>query len=235
MARRRTAVLISGSGSNLQALLDAAGTPDYPAEMALVVSNRADAFGLVRAQRAGVPTLTIEHRRFESREPFEAEITAALEAHGIELVCLAGFMRVLTAGFVERWHDRLLNIHPSLLPAFRSLHTHRRALEAGVLIHGCTVHLVRPELDAGPIVTQGIVPVLPDDDESRLAARVLELEHRCYPLALALLASGAVAVRGEEVAPTGASGASRLIVHSLLADSAGHQLASPGIGLCDPR
>lgn len=217
MARRRVAVLISGSGSNLQALIDASLGPGSAAEIVLVLSNRADAFGLVRAERAGIPTAVIDHRRHPERAAFEAEIMAALRAAQVEIVCLAGFMRILTAGFVEAWRDRMLNIHPSLLPAFRGLHTHARALAAGVRAHGCTVHLVRPELDDGPIVVQGVAPVLPGDDEAALAARVLELEHRCYPLALELLASGAVEVVGERV--VGAEGA-RLLLHPRLREAA---------------
>jgi phosphoribosylglycinamide formyltransferase-1 len=212
MARRRVAVLISGGGSNLQALIDANAGPGAAAEIALVLSNRADAFGLVRAERAGIPTAVVDHRTFPERTAFEAALMARLRAADVEIVCLAGFMRILTAGFVEAWHDRMLNIHPSLLPAFRGLHTHARALAAGVRVHGCTVHLVRPELDDGPILVQGIAPVLPGDDEAELGARVLELEHRCYPLALELLASVAVAVAGERV--TGAE-ERRLLLHPL--------------------
>jgi phosphoribosylglycinamide formyltransferase 1 len=190
VARRRVAVLISGGGSNLQALIDAAAGPGASFAVVLVVSNRADAFGLVRAERAGVPTRVVEHARFAGRPAFEAEVAAAIDGAGVELVCLAGFMRVLTAGFVELYPDRMLNIHPSLLPAFPGLRTHERALAVGVRVHGCTVHLVRPALDDGPILAQGIVPVLPGDDEAKLAARVLEVEHRCYPLALEAVAAG---------------------------------------------
>ena len=213
MAKRRTAVLISGRGSNLQALIDQAAQPAAAAEVALVVSNRADALGLARAEAAGIAGLAIDDRRFSDRETFEAELDRVLARAGIEIVCLAGFLRVLTAAFVARWRDRLLNIHPSLLPAFPGLHSHTRALAAGVRVHGCTVHLVRAEVDRGPILVQGIAPVLDGDDEESLAARVLELEHRCYPLALELLASGALTVRGEQVQGQG----QRLLLHSLLA------------------
>ncbi len=212
MARRRVAVLISGGGSNLQALLDATTGEGSPADIVLVVSNVADAFGLQRAQRAGVPAICLDHRGFADRAAFDTALDRVLHDAGVELVCLAGFMRVLTAGFVERWRDRLLNIHPSLLPAFPGLHTHARALASGVRVHGCTVHLVRAALDDGPILVQGLVPVLDGDDANTLAARVLEVEHRCYPLALALLASGAVTVDGETV--TG--GAGRLVLHPSL-------------------
>lgn len=211
---RRTAVLISGSGSNLQALLDAAEIGRAAAEIALVVSNRADAFGLERARRKGVAAVVLDHRSFADRTSFEARLDEMLRDAGIELVCLAGFMRVLTAGFVEAWHDRMLNIHPSLLPAFPGLHTHARALEAGCRVHGCTVHLVRPTLDLGPILVQGVVPVLAADDAARLAARVLEIEHRCYPLALDLVARGDVAVDGDHVHLP--ADARRLVVHPLL-------------------
>ena len=212
MARRRVAVLISGGGSNLQALLDAAAAPDHPAAITLVVSNVEGAFGLQRAARAGVPATCLDHRGFADRAAFDAALDAILREAGIELVCLAGFMRILTAGFVARWHDRLLNIHPSLLPAFPGLHTHARALAAGVRIHGCTVHLVRAALDDGPILVQGIVPVMEGDEEATLAARVLEVEHRCYPLALAGLASGRLTVAGERVR----GGERRLILHPSL-------------------
>jgi len=210
---RRVAVLISGGGSNLQALIDATARPGAGTAIALVISNRPDVYGLTRARDAGIPALVVEHGPSLARPAFEARLTAALETAGIELVCLAGFMRILTAGFVERWRDRLLNIHPSLLPAFPGLHTHARALAAGVLAHGCTVHLVRPELDDGPILVQGLVPVLPGDDESTLAARVLEVEHRCYPLALELLASGRLIVAGDRVA----GDEHRLLLHPMFA------------------
>lgn len=199
MARRRVAVLISGGGSNLQALIDTTASPDAGAEIVLVVSNRLGVQGLARAARAGIETALIEHRAFTGRADFEAAIDARLLDARVDLVCLAGFMRILTTGFVERWHNRMINIHPSLLPSFPGLHTHARALAAGVQVHGCTVHLVRPEVDTGPILVQGVIPVLPTDDAPTLAARVLELEHRCYPLALELLASGAIAADGDRV------------------------------------
>jgi phosphoribosylglycinamide formyltransferase-1 len=211
MARRRVAVLISGGGSNLQALLDATARPDASATIVLVLSNRADAYGLTRARDAGILTATVPHGA--DRGAFEARIAAALSAAAVELVCLAGFMRILSASFVDRWPDRILNIHPSLLPAFPGLHTHARALAAGVQAHGCTVHLVRPTLDDGPILVQGLVPVLPGDDAPSLAARVLEVEHRCYPLALELLASGVVTVSGDRILGHGP----RLLLHPLLA------------------
>src|SRR5919202_2256311 len=216
MAERRVAVLISGGGSNLQALIDATAQPGYPARIVLVLSNRPDAYGLERARRAGIPALAIDHRAFESREAFEAEVEAALRASGAELVCLAGFLRLLTRGFVEAWRDRMLNIHPSLLPAFRGLHTHAQVLAAGVRVHGCTAHLVRFELDEGPVLVQGVVPVLDGDTERSLAARVLEMEHRCYPRALALLASGRARVEGERVVVANEAQGERLVLHPLL-------------------
>lgn len=199
MARLRLGVLISGGGTNLQALIDDCAGADAASEIALVIANRADAFGLTRARRAGLPHRAIDHRAYESRAAFDAALSAALEAGGVDLVCLAGFMRILTAGFVDRWRDRLINVHPSLLPAFKGRDTHARALAAGVRVSGCTVHFVRPEVDSGPIIVQAAVPVLPGDTPARLAARVLRQEHRCYPLAVRLIAAGRVAVEGERV------------------------------------
>lgn len=196
MARKRVGVLISGGGSNLQALIDAAADPAYPAEIVLVISNRADAFGLQRAARAGIATKVIDHKRFADRETFDRETDAALREAGCHIVCLAGFMRILTPAFVEGWQGRMLNIHPSLLPSFKGLHVQRQALEAGVKIAGCTVHLVTPDLDDGPILEQAAVPVLDDDDESSLSARILEQEHRIYPRALAALAAGRIRLQG---------------------------------------
>lgn len=194
--KRKVGVLVSGRGSNLQALLDACAAPAYPAEIALVISNVAGAYALERAAKAGVPTLTISHKGFPSREAFDAEMDKALRAAGVEIVCLAGFMRLLSTPFAEGWRGRMLNIHPALLPSFKGLHTHRRAIEAGVKLHGCTVHLVTPELDDGPILVQKAVPVLASDDEETLAARVLEQEHQAYPEALRLVAEGRVVVEG---------------------------------------
>jgi len=199
MARRKVAVLISGRGSNLAALIAACAAPDFPAQIALVVANRADAAGLAHATRAGIPTQVIPHRDYAARADFDAALDRALQAAGIELVCLAGFMRLLGDAFVERWRDRMINIHPSLLPAFRGLDTHARALAAGVRVHGCTVHFVRPAMDDGPIVVQAAVPVLPGDDADKLAARVLAAEHQAYPLALRWIAEGRVRVAGDRV------------------------------------
>jgi len=193
MARLKVGVLISGRGSNLQSLLDACADPAFPAEIALVISNIADAYGLERAKQAGVETCVISHKDFPSRAEFDQAIDARLRQAGIETVCLAGFMRLLTAEFVAGWKGRMLNIHPSLLPNFKGMHTHAQALAAGVKLHGCTVHHVTAELDAGPIVAQAAVPVLEGDDEEALAARVLRAEHQLYPLALGLLAGGKAA------------------------------------------
>lgn len=195
--RRAVGVLISGRGSNLQALIDAAQDPAYPAEIVVVISNRPGAAGLQRAAEAGIEALTIDHRDYADRPAFEAALTEALEARGVQLVCQAGFMRVVTSGFVGHWRDRLINIHPSLLPAFPGLDTHARALAAGVRLHGCSVHFVRETVDEGPIIGQAAVPVLPGDDADRLAARVLTAEHRLYPHCLKLVAEGRVAIEGE--------------------------------------
>jgi phosphoribosylglycinamide formyltransferase 1 len=191
MNKKRVAVLISGRGSNMTALIEAAKAEDYPAEIALVVSNRPEAAGLARARAEGVATAVIDHASFgEDREAFERALDGELKAHRIDLVCLAGFMRLLTPWLVTRWSGRMLNIHPSLLPQFKGLHTHRRALEAGVKKHGATVHFVVPEMDAGPIVAQDWVTVRDGETEGTLAERVLEIEHRIYPRALRAVAEG---------------------------------------------
>jgi phosphoribosylglycinamide formyltransferase 1 len=190
MSRRRVAILISGRGSNMVSLIEAARMPDFPAEIALVLSNRPDAAGLERATEAGIPTCVIDHKAHPTREDFEQAMDAALAEHDIAFICLAGFMRVLTDWFVERWAGMMVNIHPSLLPLYRGTDTHRRALEDGVLIHGCTVHFVVPELDAGPIIAQAAVPVTPGDTEESLAARVIVQEHRLYPVALRMICDG---------------------------------------------
>ena len=195
MTRKRVAVLISGRGSNMAALIEAAKAADYPAQIALVISNRPDAAGLALAQAEGIPTAVVDHTGYgKDREAFERALEAVLEAHRIELVCLAGFMRLISPWLVERWHGRMLNIHPALLPAFKGLDTHRRALAAGAKMHGATVHLVVPDMDSGPIIVQEAVPVVAGDTEEALAARVLEVEHRIYPQALSLVAEGRVAI-----------------------------------------
>ncbi len=197
--RMKLGVLISGRGSNLAALIAACGAPDYPAEIAAVISNRPAAPGLQFAENAGIPAQVIDHTRFARRDDFDRALDDALRAAGVEMVCNAGFMRLLTPGFVEAWRDRQLNIHPSLLPAFRGLDTHERAIAAGVRISGCTVHFVRAQMDQGPIIAQAAVPVLPGDDAEALAARVLRAEHQLYPWAVQLVASGVAWVEGERV------------------------------------
>jgi phosphoribosylglycinamide formyltransferase 1 len=213
--RRRVAVLISGRGSNLQALIEASRRADYPAEIVLVVANRPDAGGLMLAKAAGIATKVIAHRDFAGRTQFDQAIDDALRAEAIEIVCLAGFMRILGAAFLERWNDRVINIHPSLLPAYPGLDTHARALTDGVRFTGCTVHVVRAEVDRGPIIAQAVVPVLPGDDEAALASRVLAAEHRVLPMALALVASGRAKIDAGRVVIDGVSWPDRVIVSPL--------------------
>lgn len=189
MTKRRVGILISGSGSNMAALVAAMADAAFPAMPVLVLSNRPEAGGLAKAAAAGVPTAVVNHRAFADRQGFEIAMQAELDRHEVDFVCLAGFMRLLTPWFIDRWHDQMLNIHPALLPAYKGLHTHARALADGVKLAGATVHFVRPEMDVGPIVMQGAVPVLTGDTPDTLAARVLTVEHRIYPAALRLVAS----------------------------------------------
>lgn len=198
MTKVRTAILISGGGSNMAALIAAAREPGYPAEIVLVVASNPEAGGIAKAKAAGIPALAFDHRKYD-REGLEKLVNAELEKAGVELVCLAGWMRLLSPYMIDTWRDRMINIHPSLLPEFKGLHTHRRALEAGRTEHGCTVHFVRQDVDSGPIIAQASVPVLPGDTEEILAARVLKEEHRLYPHALKLVASGDVRVEGEAI------------------------------------
>ena len=200
----KTGILISGRGSNLQALLDDAKQSGSPSRAVVVVSNVLEAAGLERARAAGVATETINHKTYGSRGEFERELDARLTHYKVDLVCLAGFMRLLTPWFVDRWRDKLINIHPSLLPAYPGLDTHKRALAAGEKVAGCTVHFVRAEMDHGPIILQASVPVMPGDTEDTLAARVLEAEHKIYPQAVRLIAEGRVNVFEENVFITGA-------------------------------
>jgi phosphoribosylglycinamide formyltransferase 1 len=190
--RLRTAVLISGRGSNLQSLIDACSTPDFPAKIVLVLSNVPDALGLERARKADIPTAVIRHRDYPNRDSFDAAMDAVLREAGVEFICLAGFMRLLGAPFVRAWEGRIVNIHPSLLPAFKGLNVHEQALAAGVRMSGCTVHYVIPELDSGPAIVQAAVPVANHDTAETLASRILEAEHRIYPEALRLVAEGRV-------------------------------------------
>lgn len=195
VAKKRVAVLISGRGSNMAALIEAAKDESYPAAIVIVISNEPAAEGLKHASAAGIATAVVDHKAFgKNREAFERALQRELETNRIELVCLAGFMRLLTPWFVRQWQGRLLNIHPALLPAFKGLDTHARALQAGVKAHGATVHFVVPEMDSGPIVAQASVPVHDGDTETTLAARVLEVEHQIYPTALKLVAEGRVQI-----------------------------------------
>lgn len=206
MTKKRVAVLISGRGSNMAALVKAAERADFPAQIALVLSNRADAAGLAFAAERGIETVVLSHRDYADRLAFDAALDAQLRVTGIDIICLAGFMRLLTPWLVERWRDRMINVHPSLLPAFKGLDTHARALALGVRFHGCTVHFVRAEMDEGPIILQAAVPVEADDTPDTLAARVLVQEHVIYPKGLELLAAGRLTVADERVAIAGARG-----------------------------
>jgi phosphoribosylglycinamide formyltransferase-1 len=211
--KRRVAILISGRGSNMAALIKAAAAPEFPAEIALVISNRADAQGLEKARDGGVATLLIESKPFgKDRVGFEAALQTALDRHGVELICLGGFMRLFTAEFVQRWYGRMLNIHPSLLPSFPGLDPHGQALRAGVKISGATVHLVIPQTDAGPILMQGAVAVCDDDTAETLSERILQVEHRIYPEALRLLATGQVRLDGELCRIAVGSGAGQFLI-----------------------
>jgi phosphoribosylglycinamide formyltransferase 1 len=197
--KKRVAILISGRGSNMMSLVEASLMPAYPAEVVAVISNRPEAAGLEWAKQKGIPAVAIDHKQYATRMAFEAKLHTALMDYKTDLICNAGFMRMLTGSFVDRWRDRQLNIHPSLLPAFPGLDTHQRALDAGVKIVGCTVHFVRLEMDSGPIVAQAAVPVVTGDTAETLGARVLEAEHKLYPLALRLVASDAAVVRDENI------------------------------------
>jgi phosphoribosylglycinamide formyltransferase 1 len=199
MTKKRVGILISGRGSNMMALASAARDPAYPAHIAVVISNRPDAAGLAWAREHGIPTVAIDHKAYPSRPAFEASMHEVLIAHSCEIVACCGFMRLMTPDFVDAWRDRMINIHPALLPAYKGLHTHERALADGVRIVGATVHIVRLEMDAGPIIAQAAVPVLAADTPETLGARVLAAEHVLYPHALALFASGKARVDGEVV------------------------------------
>lgn len=212
MARLKTGVLISGRGSNLRALIEACRDPTFPAEIVTVISNKSNAGGLAIAQAAGIATVTLEPRDFADRPSFDAEIDRHLTAAGVELVCLAGYMRLLSDGFVDRWRDRLINIHPSLLPAFPGLNAQAQALAAGVEMTGCTVHFVRAEMDTGPIIVQAMVPVEASDTVGSLAARILAAEHRIYPMALRLLGAGRVRIEGERAVIDGDGDAGPLLI-----------------------
>ena len=199
MDKLKVGILISGRGSNMAALVEAASDPAFPAEVRCVLSNRPVAKGLEFARQRGIPAILVDHKAHASKAEFEAAVTDALLAHEVDFVCLAGFMRIVSPTFIERWHNRLINIHPSLLPSYKGLHTHERALADGVKLTGCTVHFVRAEMDVGPIVAQAAVPVIAGDTPDSLAARLLKAEHRLYPLALRLIAEGKAKVNGEIV------------------------------------
>lgn len=193
----KIAILISGSGTNLQALIDACNETDYPAEITLVISNKAEAYGLTRARNAGITTKVINHKDFKSREEFDKSMHAEIIASGAEFICMAGFMRLLSEWFVNQWHNKLINIHPSLLPSFKGVDAQKQALDAGVKIAGCTVHFVRTEMDAGPIIMQSAVPVLPGDTPEVLGKRILTKEHECYVESLRMIAAGKIRICGE--------------------------------------
>jgi phosphoribosylglycinamide formyltransferase-1 len=197
--KSRLVVLISGRGSNLQAILDGAGRGELPVDIRVVISNRPGAYGLERARQMGVPAAVVDHQAFPDRQAFEAALCERIDAERPHLVILAGFMRILSPVFVEHYWGRMFNIHPSLLPRYRGLHTHERALAAGEREHGASVHFVIPELDSGPVIVQARVPVLPGDDPDTLAARVLEQEHRIYPLAIRWFAEGRVKMQGDRI------------------------------------
>ncbi len=199
MSRRRVAVLISGRGSNMESLARACAADDFPASICVVVSSAADAGGLEKAAAFGIPTAVVEPGNYDSKEAFEAQVIRAIEEHGGELICLAGFMRVLSEGFVSRFPNKILNIHPSLLPSFPGLHVQQKAIDYGVRYSGCTVHLVVPEVDAGPIVLQAVVPVEQNDSADSLAARILEQEHLIYPEAVRLFAEDRLRIEGRRV------------------------------------
>lgn len=197
--KKRVGILISGRGSNMRSLVEASREADCPYEVVVVIANRPDAAGLAFAKAQNIPALGLDHTRYESREHFEGQLHTVLTASKVELVACAGFMRLMTPEFVEKWRDRMLNIHPSLLPAFKGLHTHEKSIAAGVRISGCTVHLVRPAMDEGPILGQAAVPVAVDDTADTLAARILEAEHKLYPRVLAAFASGKISIVDERV------------------------------------
>ncbi len=194
MRKLKLGVMISGSGSNLQVLIDACSQKGYPAQITVVISNRPDAKGLERAKNAGIEAICIDHTAYDDRASFEDAIHNCLNEYCVELVCLAGFMRILNADFVNRWKDRMINIHPSLLPSYKGLHTHARAIEDGVRFGGCTIHFVRPEMDDGPIIMQAAVPISETETEDSLAAKILRYEHEMYPAAVRLIAEGKVRV-----------------------------------------
>lgn len=214
MRKLPIAVLISGSGSNLQALIDACKDEQFPATIVMVFSNKDSAYGLTRARNAGIPTQVLSHKAFPSREAFDEAMHDILAASGAELLCMAGFMRLLTVGFVQKWHNRLINIHPSLLPSFKGLHAQEQALQAGVKIAGCTVHFVREAMDSGPIIIQGAVPVRSQDTTESLTANILKVEHQCYPKAVKMLAEKTLRIEGDTLIFDGLTDKEWLVIDS---------------------
>lgn len=216
MKKLKLGVLISGRGSNLQALIDAGASEEFPAEIILVISNRADAKGLGLAEQAGIATKVINHKNFGRRNAFDDALSRSLADAGVELICLAGFMLILQDDFISRWRDRIINIHPSLLPAFPGLNVHEKVIESGVRISGCTVHYVRPAVDNGPIIAQAAVPVLPSDTPESLADRVLKAEHLIYPMAVAAIGRGQITLKDEVVTYRDSDGAGSPLINPLL-------------------
>ena len=201
--KKRVAVLISGRGSNMLALIDAAGDPNFPAEIVGVISDNPDAMGLTTAASQGISTASFSRSRYASKEAHDAAINAELTRLKADIVCLADYLRLLTPDFDSKWAGKIINIHPSLLPLFKGLDTHNRAIESGMRVHGCSVHFVTPELDDGPVIAQAVVPILPGDDSDTLAARVLTVEHNLYPLAVRMLATGKVRMQGDKAILSG--------------------------------
>ena len=216
MAKLKLCILISGRGSNLKSLIDACKEKDFPAEIALVISNDTEAYGLKRAEEARVPNYVISHKEFSTRDHFDDTVAEKIKNYNVDLICLAGFMRILGDKFIDQWKNKIINIHPSLLPSFKGMNIHQRVIDSGVKFSGCTVHFVRCEMDTGPILLQAIVPVLPGDDAKTLAARILKQEHRVYPKAIKMIASGRVKITNEKVIIDGAYSTEECLVNPLL-------------------
>ena len=216
MAKLKLCILISGRGSNLKSLIDACKAEDFPAEIALVISNDTEAYGLKRAEEAKVPSYVISHKEFSTRDHFDDTMAKKIKKYNVDLICLAGFMRILGDKLIDQWKNKIINIHPSLLPSFKGMNIHQRVIDSGVKFSGCTVHFVRCEMDSGPILLQAIVPVLPGDDAKTLAARILKQEHRVYPKAIKMIASGRVKITNEKVIIDGAYSTEESLVNPLL-------------------
>ena len=216
MAKLKLCILISGRGSNLKSLIDACKAEDFPAEIALVISNDTEAYGLIRAEEARVPNYVISHKEFSTRDHFDDTMAKKIKKYNVDLICLAGFMRILGDKLIDQWKNKIINIHPSLLPSFKGMNIHQRVIDSGVKFSGCTVHFVRCEMDSGPILLQAIVPVLPGDDAKTLAARILKQEHKVYPKAIKMIASGRVKIKNEKVIIDGAYSTEKSLVNPLL-------------------